>query len=352
MHRYKAKNEIQEGEIYFNEIDGDLESMGTKIYKKPVIIIKEQEEEKLMDNFDDEIKDNEIDINHSPIHSPIHTPIHILPDNMNDMDDMDDFYIPNINVVPVVPDVKDPLMPDDLINDSTYKDSVALYNLRHKTNILYEKNKITIESNKRIYYFDKGTKLEPGDIPDVDILIFADKYNFKVKRGTIPPGIKKIVFGVSFNKGIEKGALPDGLEILEFKCDFNLDLVVSHSPRIETESYVCVLPPNLKKLILGPSYNREIKSDSLPESLETLVLTQSFNKRMKYFPPNLQCLELGTGYQHMFREGELPRTLTHLILADRYNQEFKKGVLPLTLTHLKIGDGYDQQFKRNVYPQD
>jgi hypothetical protein len=293
MHRNKDKKEtIEEGDIHFIDITGNLTQSTTRIIKRPAAIIIEQEvDQEVEQEVEQKIEQEDID------------------DYMDDIPDIQN----DPNNEPK--DKKDISVPDDMINDNIYKDALKLYNLRTKTDISYEKNKVIIESDKKIYYFVKTTKLELGDIPDVDKLIFTNKYNFKVKKNIIPQGIKEIVFGSEYNKSIEKDGLPQNLEVLEFKCDFNQDLIIDTSPRIEYETYICVLPTKLKKINLGECYNREIKSDSLPELLETLIIGNTFNKRMKYFPKNLKHLELGTGYQHIFREGELPETLENLILG-------------------------------------
>ena len=234
--------------------------------------------------------------------------------------------------------------------DNVTIDAYDLYRQRAGKKYNHEKNKIIVENDAKVFYFDTNTKIKKENIPDVDKLIFCDEYNHKINANIISPQTKEIIFGSAFDKTIVKNGLSENLEILEFGCDFNQNLIVSTSPGVNIEKYVCVLPSKLKSLKLGHHYNREIREDSLPSSLEKLIFGKTFNKNIKYYPSNLKHLEFGSGYQHVFKQGQLPNTLTHLILDEYYNQEFKKGVLPVSLEHLKIGHTFNREFKTEILP--
>ena len=239
----------------------------------------------------------------------------------------------------------------DLLDKGIFVDQYNYYKQQSGSKWKREKNKIIIEEDIKLFYYETNVKIKKGDIPDIDKLIFGNEYNHKIKEGVIPSQVKEIIFGLKFDKVIVKNGLSENLEKLEFGCDFNKDLVVSTSLRADTEKYVCVLPSKLKSIKFGYFYNREIKEDSLPSTLETLIFGKTFNKKIKNFPPELKYLEFGSGYQHIFTEGILPTTLTHLILGSYYNQEFKKGVLPKSLENLKIENTFNHEFKNGVLPK-
>lgn len=81
------------------------------------------------------------------------------------------------------------------------------------------------------------------------------------------------------------------------------------------------IPPNVKNVILGNSYNGSLRD--LPDTVKELTLGDGFNQPLDDMPrKNLTHLILGDSFNRNI--GSLPRTLIHLSLGNAFNRELKK----------------------------
>lgn len=90
-----------------------------------------------------------------------------------------------------------------------------------------------------------------------------------------------------------------------------------------------MLPPNLKKLVCGPYFTREIKPYGLPLSLDSLTL--------------------GRNYSHKIKENVLPPFLTHFTFEGYWNYKINPKLLPDTLIVLECNNAKLTKFIRQRY---
>jgi hypothetical protein len=133
-------------------------------------------------------------------------------------------------------------------------------------------------------------------------------------------------------------SLPENLTFLHFWADFN-----SRLPR---------LPPHLKELRFGYSFDQPITSDIFPDSLLRLGFGNAFNQRLCRLPSRLTHLYLGHDFDQPLESGILPSSLKELFIGTCFDRIIYPGVLPaeLSLLHFVSQSQFDQSLIPNSLP--
>jgi hypothetical protein len=170
-------------------------------------------------------------------------------------------------------------------------------------------------------------------------ITFPNKFNFPIMENEylteldvgyhfnypIPffPNLKKLILGDTFNQHL---ILPTSLISLEFGKNFNFPIQI---------------PPNLTHFIMGEAFNQVV---ALPISLQTFVMGDLFNQPINSLT-NLQTLILGKTYT--FSLDPLPISLRTLTISGQFNHVL--GNLPKTLETLDIDGKFNHPIP--VLPQ-
>jgi hypothetical protein len=153
-------------------------------------------------------------------------------------------------------------------------------------------------------------------IPDyVEELELSDNFNDIIKY--IPPGIKKLKFGSSFNKKIEQNVIPDTMEEMEFGYSYNYT--------------ISKYPSNLKVLIFGRNFSSNLTN--LPSELMRLELGEKFQAKLTNLPKKLKIIkfnELGEFKDDL----KLPENLEILCLSSNYKGKLLN--VPKSLRQIKF----------------
>lgn len=153
-------------------------------------------------------------------------------------------------------------------------------------------------------------------IPDyVEELELSDNFNDIIKY--IPPGIKKLKFGSSFNKKIKQNVIPDTVEEIEFGYSYNYTM----------SKY----PSNLKVLIFGRNFSSNLTN--LPSELMRLELGEKFQAKLTNLPEKLKIIkfnELGEFKDDL----KLPENLEILCLSSNYKGKLLN--IPKSLRQIKF----------------
>ena len=136
---------------------------------------------------------------------------------------------------------------------------------------------------------------------------------------------------------------------------FNFDKLVSVTLSSSYNAPL-VLPPTVKKLILGKNFNHSLpylpslvklicgRGDfnqpliHLSSTLQVLELSRAFNNEL-ILPPHLKKFTMGTFFNMPV---QLPNTLKYLFMGFHYNQDI---ILPESLRHLYIGCKFTKPLK-------
>jgi hypothetical protein len=164
-----------------------------------------------------------------------------------------------------------------------------------------------------------------------------------ILSGILPPNLKYLNVGDSFNKSVDDLPLLETL-ILGNSFDGNVDklpitlktLVIGNAFRKSVDN----LPPNLISLTIGDGFNGNV--DNLPLSLIKFKVGNRFNNNVDHLPFKLISLILG----HRFNKtiDNLP-DLLYLMIGDSFDQDIKH--LPRSLLCLSLGRSFDPM-KLNV----
>lgn len=184
-----------------------------------------------------------------------------------------------------------------------YCESSSMQNIIHK----YKKYMI---KHKKI----KLNKLQESinNLPnEITHLMLDDLYDEKII--TLPLNLEKLIIGCNFNKPLGNDNLPQNLKKIEFiKSDF-FHIVYQYT-----------------------LFNQKI--DNLPNSLETLILSDEFNQQVPNLPHNLINLKFGIKFNQDV--SCLPFTITNLEFGRNFNQSVDN--LPNSIITLKFGDMFNQ----------
>lgn len=175
---------------------------------------------------------------------------------------------------------------------------------------------------------NRSTNSKPirvGFIPEFVKIIHFGGLNHRIIPCSIPTNLVKLYFGKNFNQPIGDGVLNKlhKLEVLQFgKCYShklkarylppNLEVLIINSNfySYDINSIMKKYHNTLKVLQLSDNYNTEL--EVLPESLERLILGNSYNHNLMHLItklPNLKYLKVGKDYKHYLNPELLPKNL-------------------------------------------
>jgi hypothetical protein len=190
----------------------------------------------------------------------------------------------------------------------------------------------------KLYYpFETKPKKYPTNLTYLE---FGYKFNDNVNN--LPKKLIGIVFGNDFIQTIDN--LPNTIKIIEFKayqeCQYPITLFDKH---------IDSLPNSLEKLILSSMFNHPV--NNLPNSLVYLSFGYNFNQNLDNLPINLKYLEFRSVYTSRYQESSkfnhplmnLPKKLETINFS--YLSEFNQPLdnLPDSIRELTLGFGFNQQ---------
>ncbi|KAM9977753.1 hypothetical protein ACTFIR_011625 [Dictyostelium discoideum] len=175
--------------------------------------------------------------------------------------------------------------------------------------------------------FNKPLKNHP--LPySITHLVLSSSFDQHLPAGVLPQSLKRLEFGRDFNKPINVGVLPDKqLESIIFGFSFN--------QQIKTQ----VLPNTLKEIKFGFSFNQIILENSFPQQLLSLEFGGSFSKPINsLLPTSLESLKLGYNWDFSISNQTFSylSSLHSLEFGYRFQKEFPPSSLPDSLTFLKF----------------
>jgi len=220
-----------------------------------------------------------------------------------------------------------------------------------------------VEEIKNIYpdilIFDDNFdgNLETFDLPDsIFYLDLGKKFSNSLDNVTLPKYLKKIKFGYGFNQSLEYTDLPETLEVLEF-ADYQCSLFSVKLPESLQEIIFekfdrplpFFLPPNIKKLFLGPIYDYSANMFLIPQTLKSLEISGSVNNKilLDNLPKSLKTLALiSPNYDIDISYIELKK-----VSLIKYNCSSAKIILPENLIYLQINGNVYNEFFLNCLPE-
>ncbi|EAL61098.1 hypothetical protein DDB_G0292590 [Dictyostelium discoideum AX4] len=214
---------------------------------------------------------------------------------------------------------------------------------------------------------------------NLETLEFGLLYNQKFQPNTFPLSLTSLKFGFNYNQTFPKDVLSlnSNLKILHFGYCWNQPFSSSSS----SSSSLNILPfesitelkfgkqfyqkiksnlfrsaVNLKSLDLGDSISQSIAIESLPKSLSSLTIGNTFNEKIESLPVLLKCLQIGSSFNsHSFPINFFPNSLERLSFnkVSLFNNVFKPGCFSIdfsNLVQLDLGQSFNQTLKPNTLP--
>ncbi|CAN0451090.1 unnamed protein product [Ectocarpus sp. 12 AP-2014] len=231
-------------------------------------------------------------------------------------------------------------------------------------------------------------------------LTLSEYFNQSLRYGNgdgvvFPKGLREVVFGGRFNQAMDDVVWPERLRTLTFGDKFNQAFpspgigysyraravgtggptnaltggtVTTPPPPFPAAAAAAaaspppppsfLLPAGLKELVLGDGYNHPLAGGELPDSLEKLVIGQSFSFVSSVrWPAELRRLELscrwgdaragslgGGGSRRQWRPScclSLPKRLEYLDTGDGFNSPLDTVSLPASLRVLILGSAFN-----------
>ncbi len=238
--------------------------------------------------------------------------------------------------------------------------------------------------------------LHPDHLPSgLKKLVFGKSFNQNLLPNTLPRGLEHLEFGSGFSfipssSTKDSDVLPPGLKILKFESLFlsnysQPDRCSSSSPsetqsNSESNERLSLSSPrnetlnpfqnchSLQVLHLGTGFNRELKGLlSHCFNLKELVIGFTFDQEIKVgdLPrngntrngntTNLEKLELGYRFNNAGKQlkiGVFPVGLKEISFGARFNQPLPLGLLPDGLEYISFGSGseFNQELEVGVFP--
>ncbi|EGC29359.1 hypothetical protein DICPUDRAFT_99857 [Dictyostelium purpureum] len=212
--------------------------------------------------------------------------------------------------------------------------------------------------------------LKQGDIPNsTEAIVFGNRWDQVITHDSLPSSIKSIRFGNDYNnRGLpfKASCLPKGLESIRFGISFNQILdansFIKYTPNLKTlqvhSKYTHQLtfkniPPSVTELFLGINTSHTsqklIYEYRLPDGIRRLTLGDYVTAPIEpgYLPNGITDLSLGSNNKVV--HGSIPNTVTKLDLGLYYNRELPSDSLPESLTHLVFAFDYDTKLAQNQF---
>eukprot|EP01133_Synstelium_polycarpum_P014771 gene14771-17453_t len=233
---------------------------------------------------------------------------------------------------------------------------ITLFNLDHIDAIPPSVTELSLHYNK---------PLSPGSLPLSITRLNLNRYNQVIEPDVLPHSLCGLKLDSAFKKRLppldQLGALCS-LQVIVSEDNVdeasdNIYLGTPNNPRhviygeSKKELTPNALPSMLPRLTLSYTYNRVIKSGSLPHSLTHLVVGNTFREKIKDLPKTLKYLTLGDGYNLTIKPGVLPEGLVFLKFGYKYDVAIRSGVLPQSLKELEFGKSFNQVIHVDSLPQ-
>ena len=182
---------------------------------------------------------------------------------------------------------------------------------------------------------------------------FGKGFNQPLTNVVFPSHLQHLHLGISFNQPLEGVVLPNSLEQFVIQGHFNhsLDGVVFPTKLQDfvlqgkfngTLSEV-MFPSGLSILELNCFFTGALPK--LPDTVEYLVLSGSFNEVIDTFPAALNTLNLlGNNFNQPFDLSALPAKVTTLNFGERFGYPLTGTIIPKSLHTLRVGECYAQKF--------
>jgi hypothetical protein len=214
----------------------------------------------------------------------------------------------------------DKILADKLCNSSWINLKTNPINLNYVINLsdvdetIYPHIDSLINVKKLVLADDFNYTINLSNLINLEELILGTYFNQVISNDMLPPNLKKLCFGTNFIKKID--SLPNSIEELVLNNRYNNKLI---------------LPDNLKILNLGDSFNYDI---ILPDKLEKLTIGYHYNKKL-VLPNSLRFLVLGTKFNE---DIILNDKLEELTIGKQFNKNLKlpDSMKVLTLTNRSI----------------
>ncbi|KAM9953532.1 hypothetical protein ACTFIR_008607 [Dictyostelium discoideum] len=208
---------------------------------------------------------------------------------------------------------------------------------------------------------------------NLETLEFGQLYNQKFQPNTFPLSLTSLKLGFNYNQTFPKDVLSlnSNLKILHFGYCWNQPFSSSlNSLPFESitelkfgkqfyqkiKSNLFRSAVNLESLDLGDSVSQSIAIESLPQSLSSLTIGNTFNEKIESLPVLLKCLRIGSSFNnHSFPINFFPNSLERLSFnkVSLFNNAFKPGCFSIdfsNLVQLDLGQSFNQTLKPNTLP--
>ncbi|KAF2068544.1 hypothetical protein CYY_010129 [Polysphondylium violaceum] len=183
--------------------------------------------------------------------------------------------------------------------------------------------------------------LKVGMLPNSLECLHLGEYYQDIQDQVLPNTITNLHFGKYFNNNII--SLPSSIKILHFGDSFNQPL-----------DQTILAISNLKELNLGNSFDQRIGSRLFPETLETLILSKYYPKRiLAGMLPPVSTLEYNfIRSDQIPQPNSIPNTVTCLTFGEHFNSPIVVNFIPDSVKQLHFKSAfYDKPFKKNVIPK-
>ncbi|KAN0030248.1 hypothetical protein ACTA71_010009 [Dictyostelium dimigraforme] len=165
---------------------------------------------------------------------------------------------------------------------------------------------------------------------------------------------KKLIF-TNFNSNVEVGVIPEGIETIEYTTSWNPGYGLLNSNQF---------PKSLKNLIFKRTYDGfplkyfekgklNCNNQSLPTTITNLLYVPNHIIKPNFFPQSITILKLEQTEciyaVDTLKAGVLPSQLIELVLDGYYN-EIEENVLPSTLKSLTLSLPYNKTIKPGRLP--
>ncbi|EFA74976.1 hypothetical protein PPL_12010 [Heterostelium album PN500] len=160
--------------------------------------------------------------------------------------------------------------------------------------------------------------LRPGELPPNLEYLYLGELNQELPVGSLPPKLKEIVFGNSYNVFILPNVLPSSLKRIKFGSSFNQYLVAG------------VIPLGCETLCFGHQFDQTIEVNVIPPTVTTLKFGFFYNRRIQQgVLKNVKSLTLGYLFnQTVVFDDQKQSFLSRLVGGESF--------IPSTLEYLEI----------------
>ncbi|EGC30210.1 hypothetical protein DICPUDRAFT_158080 [Dictyostelium purpureum] len=189
-------------------------------------------------------------------------------------------------------------------------------------------------------------------IPSSVTSLRLELFNQPITPKTFPSSITELILP-SFNQTINTGSIPSKLKSLKlksFNCSIPLKTIPISVTKLRLPSFNQIIkpkfiPPITKSLSL--SFNQHITPDLIPSSVTSLTLT-SFNQPIppNSFSENLTSLKLPSFNQDLDVDS-IPPTIKTLVLGESFRFNEYGGNLPDTIKNFTCLYNFEKPLKKN-----